>query len=94
MIDDLQKTFSLGVARTTTARRKQERPPLGVPADLKSAVKKVRPIKTGGFVIPHPTTKEKERCKQSNADCKSAKHKKVRTFLTLDFKSSETPSFC
>ena len=26
--------------------------PLGVPADLKSAVKKVRPIKTGGFVIP------------------------------------------
>ena len=27
-------------------------PPLGVPADLKSAVKKVRPIKTGGFEIP------------------------------------------
>ena len=26
--------------------------PPGVPADLKSAVKKVRPIKTGGFAIP------------------------------------------
>jgi regulatory protein len=28
-----------------------ESPPPGVPADLQSAVKKVRPIKTGGFVI-------------------------------------------
>ena len=26
--------------------------PLGVPADLKSAVKKIRPIKIGGFAIP------------------------------------------
>ena len=33
--------------------------PLGVPADLKSAVKNVRPIKPQGFVIPQQQQKEK-----------------------------------
>ena len=33
--------------------------PLGVPADLKSAVKNVRPIKPRGFVIPQQQQKEK-----------------------------------
>lgn len=27
--------------------------PLGVPTDLQSVVKNVRPLKTGGFEIPH-----------------------------------------
>ena len=33
--------------------------PLGVPADLKSAVKNVRPINPRGFVIPQQQQKEK-----------------------------------
>ena len=34
---------------------KTESPPSGVPPDLQSAVKNVRPIKAGGFVIPQYT---------------------------------------
>ena len=52
-----------GVSKSTS--------PLGVPADLQSAVKKVRPIKTGGFVIP-PT---KGKAYSFAADCKSAEAK-------------------
>ena len=39
-------------------RRASNASPPGVPANLKSAVKKVRPIKTGGFVIPQHSKKE------------------------------------
>ena len=45
--------------------------PPGVPADLKSAVKKVRPINTWGFVIP-PI---KGKAYSFAADCKSAEPK-------------------
>ena len=38
--------------------------------DLQSAVKKVRPIKTGGFVIP-----QKGKAYSFAADCKSAEPK-------------------
>ena len=61
--------------------------PLGVPADLKSAVKKVRPIKTGGFIIPlHPLLLIALLIAfLIAADCKSAEHKKVRTFFNAGF---------
>ena len=51
--------------------------------DLKSAVKKVRPIKTGGFIIPLPPLLLIAFL--IAADCKSAEHKKVRTFFNAGF---------
>ena len=50
--------------------------PSGVPADLKSAVKKVRPIKTGGFVIPQQKGKHSPLLRIAN-------HKWLIDFLTF-----------
>ena len=49
--------------------------------DLESAIKKVRPIKTWGFVIPF----DKVNAYSFAADCKSAEQKKVRTFFVAGF---------
>ena len=61
--------------------------PLGVPADLKSAVKKVRPIKTGGFVIPQQKEKHTPLLRIANPQNLN----RLGHFLTPDFKSDGTP---
>ena len=55
--------------------------------DLQSAVKKVRPIKTGGFVIPQQKEKHTPLLRISNPQ-----NKAVEPFFTPDFKSGGTPS--
>ena len=62
--------------------------PPGVPADLKSAVKKVRPIKTGGFVIPQQKEKHTPLLRIANPQSLN----RLGHFLTPDCKSGETPS--
>ena len=62
--------------------------PSGVPADLKSAVKKVRPIKTGGFVIPQQKEKHTPLLRIANPQSLN----RLGHFLTPDCKSGETPS--
>ena len=61
--------------------------PSGVPADLKSAVKKVRPIKTGGFAIPQ----QKERHNPLLRIANPQSLKRLGHFLTPDCKSGGTP---
>ena len=65
------------------------RPP-GVPADLKSAVKKVRPIKTGGFVIPQHSKEEMHSPLLRIANPQSLN--RLGHFLTPDSKSGGTPN--
>ena len=62
--------------------------PLGVPADLQSAVKKVRPIKTGGFVIPQQKEKHTPLLRIANPQSIN----RLGHFLTPDYKSGGTPS--
>ena len=69
-----------GVSKSTS--------PLGVPADLQSAVKKVRPIKTGGFVIPQQKEKHTPLLRIANPQ----RLNRLGHFLTPDCKSGETPS--
>ena len=69
-----------GVSKSTS--------PLGVPADLQSAVKKVRPIKTGGFVIPQQKEKHTPLLRIANPQSLN----RLGHFLTPDCKSGETPS--
>ena len=53
MIANPSKRLTVSM-QSPSARRPEKSLPQGVPADLQSAVKKkVRPMKTGGFVIPH-----------------------------------------
>ena len=59
-----------------------------VPADLKSAVKKVRPIKTGGFVIPQQKGKQTPLLRIANPQNLN----RLGHFLTPDCKSGGTPS--
>ena len=63
------------------------RSPPGVPADLQSAVKKVRPIKTGGFVIPQQKEMHSPLLRISNPQSLN----RLGHFLTPDFKSGGTP---
>ena len=69
-----------GVSKSTS--------PLGVPADLQSAVKKVRPIKTGGFVIPQQKEKHTPLLRIANPQ----RLNRLGHFLTPDCKSGETPN--
>ena len=69
-----------GVSKSTS--------PLGVPADLQSAVKKVRPIKTGGFLIPQQKEKHAPLLRIANPQ----RLNRLGHFLTPDYKSGETPS--
>ena len=62
--------------------------PSGVPADLKSAVKKVRPIKTGGFIIPQQKGKQTPLLRIANPQSLN----RLGHFLTPDCKSGETPN--
>ena len=62
--------------------------PLGVPADLQSAVKKVRPIKTRGFVIPKQKGKHTPLLRIANPQSLN----RLGHFLTPDYKSGGTPS--
>ena len=62
--------------------------PSGVPADLKSAVKKVRPIKTGGFVIPQQKGKHSPLLRIANPQSLN----RLGHFLTPDSKSGGTPN--
>ena len=64
--------------------------PLGVPADLKSAVKNVRPINPRGFVIPQQQQKEKHTPLLRIPNPQSLN--RLGHFLTPDFKSGGTPS--
>ena len=63
--------------------------PLGVPADLQSAVKKVRPIKTGGFLIPQQKEKHAPLLRITNPQSLN----RLGHFLTPDYKSGETQSY-
>ena len=65
-----------------------KRLPSGVPADLKSAVKKVRPIKTGGFVIPQQKERHSPLLRIANPQSRN----RLGHFLTPDYKSGGTPS--
>ena len=56
--------------------------------DLQSAVKKVRPIKTGGFVIPQQKEKHTPLLRIANPQSLN----RLGHFLTPDCKSGETPS--
>ena len=60
----------------------------GVPADLQSAVKKVRPIKTGGFVIPQQKERHSPLLRIANPQSRN----RLGHFLTPDYKSGGTPS--
>ena len=64
--------------------------PLGVPADLKSAVKNVRPIKPRGFAIPQQQQKEKHTPLLRIPNPQSLN--RLGYFLTPDSKSGGTPS--
>ena len=64
--------------------------PLGVPADLKSAVKNVRPIKPRGFVFPQQQQKEKHTPLLRIPNPQSLN--RLGHFLTPDSKSGGTPS--
>ena len=87
------KAFALTGRRAKTTKNPGCYPgdvwiPLGVPADLQSAVKKVRPIKTGGFVIPQQKEKHTPLLRIANPQSLN----RLGHFLTPDCKSGETPS--
>ena len=64
--------------------------PPGVPADLKSAVKNVRPIKPRGFVIPQQQQKEKHTPLLRIPNPQSIN--RLGHFLMPDFKSGRMPA--
>ena len=82
------KAFTLTGLRAKTTKKTGCYPgdvwiPLGVPADLQSAVKKVRPIKTGGFVIPQQKEKHIPLLRIANPQ----RLNRLGHFLTPDCKS-------
>ena len=65
-------------------------PPLGVPTDLQSVVKKVRPIKPGDLQSPYPIDMLASAWVLGIANPQSIK--RLGHFLTADCKSAGTPN--
>ena len=62
-----EKSSARRPEKLSSARRPEKSLPRGVPADLQSALKKkVRPMKTGGFVIPHNSPSITKRLPHNN----------------------------
>ena len=68
--------FGGGCIGLSSARRST---PLGVPTDMLSVVKKVRPIKRGD--LQSPLSHRYAGCCLGAGDCKSPEHKEVRSFF-------------